>query len=25
MTADGGMFTVWWDDQMASTAFSLAR
>ena len=25
MTADGGMLTVWWDDQMASTAFSLAR
>jgi len=25
MTADGGMLTVWWDDQMASTPFSLAR
>ena len=25
MTADGGMLTVWWDDQMASTAFSRAR
>jgi len=25
MTADGGMLTVWWDDQVASTPFSLAR
>lgn len=25
MTSDGGNFTVWWDDQMASAAFSLAR
>ena len=25
MSAGGGMFTVWWDDQMASTAFSVAR
>ena len=25
MTADGGTLTVWWDDQVASTPFSLAR
>ena len=25
MTTDGGMFTVWWDDQVAMTPFSLAR
>lgn len=25
VTADGGALTVWWDDQMASTPFSLAR
>ncbi len=25
MTSDGGMFTVWWDDQVAMTPFSLAR
>ena len=25
MTADGGNFTIWWDDQVASAAFSLAR
>ena len=25
MTAEGGMFTVWWDDQLARTPFSLAR
>ena len=25
MTAEGGMFTIWWDDQVASTPFSLAR
>ena len=25
MTADGGMFTVWWDDQLAGTPFSLAK
>ena len=25
MTSDGGNFTVWWDDQIAMTPFSLAR
>ena len=25
MTADGGMFTVWWDDQLARTPFSIAK
>ena len=25
MTAEGGMFTVWWDDQVAMTPFSMAR
>lgn len=25
MTADGGMFTIWWDDQLASAPFSLAK
>lgn len=25
VTAGGGVFTIWWDDQMASTPFSLAR
>ena len=25
VTAGGGVLTVWWDDQMASTPFSLAR
>lgn len=25
MTAEGGMFTIWWDDQLASTPFSLAK
>ena len=25
MTTDGGVFTVWWDDQVATTAFSVAR
>ena len=25
MTADGGTLAVWWDDQVASTPFSLAR
>jgi hypothetical protein len=25
MTQQGGLFTVWWDDQFATTEFSLAR
>lgn len=25
MTADGGMLTVWWDDQLARSPFSLAQ
>jgi hypothetical protein len=25
MTQDGGNFTVWWDDQLATAAFSVAR
>ncbi len=25
VTAEGGTFTVWWDDQLASTPFSLAK
>jgi len=25
MTSEGGQFTVWWDDQVGSTAFQVAR
>ena len=25
MTADGGMFTIWWDDQLTRTPFSIAK